>query len=254
MFFKLFELSLKLSILLPQHNIFPDLWIDIFCRNIANITCHACIGQGLKRFLKMSHSRIETCYHQAVRISSDWLLEQRCQFAVSVRRKKVGLSWGGSFIQWSYDLPKSKQTFVDLDAFLEDDSCRFSGFVSFTSSKINNFKFALNLFRWVFQQVTLDPKSQQTMWSAWGVIHFMRTHDLIFLTFVPPLQSLINRPALPFKHILDSKLLHFVPPHLKRPSIARIDQIVNSFVINLNEWNEYFMSFVWSRLFINYSE
>ena len=87
MVFQLFQLTLKLLVLLSQLNILSDFWIDIFSWNVANIGGHTCICQCLKRLFEVGHRRVKTCNHQAVRITTYRLLEKSSQLAVSVRWK-----------------------------------------------------------------------------------------------------------------------------------------------------------------------
>ncbi len=76
------------------------------------------------------------------------------------------------------------------------------------------------------------------MGPAGTVIHFMRSHYLILLPLPPPPQGLLEAATLPFKHVLNCELLMLVPSHLQRLSVVDIDEVVNSFVVNLDEGNE----------------
>lgn len=120
MLLQFFKLTLKHLILIPQLQILPDLRVNIFGGNVTDIRSHTCIGQSLQRFLEVSHGRVETGYHQAVRITSDGLLQKRCQLAVSVGGKQTCLACCRYLVERRDDMAKSEQTFVDLYSLLED--------------------------------------------------------------------------------------------------------------------------------------
>ena len=116
--------------------------------------------------------------------------------------------------------------------------------MSFTTSQIYYLEFALDLLRRVFKEIALNSKSKETVRATRSVVHFMGTHNFILLSFFPPFQSLLSRPALSLKHIFDSELLEFVPSHLQRLTFIGVDKVENRFVINLNKGNKNFKAFV----------
>ena len=79
--------------------------------------------------------------------------------------------------------------------------------LSLTASQIDDLKFTFHLLRRGFKKVALNSNREQAMGATRCVIHFVRTHDLMLLSLVPPLQSLFRVATLPFKHVLDCELV-----------------------------------------------